>query len=947
MQGERLTLFEFVSEAKEHLANVTDDLLALEKQEGEAARYRIDRLFRAMHSVKGGAGFFGRRTVEELAHLMETVLGQLRQGRVSADAALTDVLLAGTDRIYTLLDDIERSNDADISAVRDRLQQLLADAEPEQPLQAVEAAQPRKDLPYRYRLQIDLAEHCRRQGSSPMLLFKALQRHGNLLEPSLQPAPADLRRSLPDGPLLYEATYASRLGVEELRQVLRLRPDQVAPLAAAPSPAVSVTSAEKPAAAGTVLPQSVRINLPLLDRLMTLAGELVLVRNQALQSVQVVDVPLRQVVHRLNNVTTALQETVMLTRMQPVDHLFGKFPRLVRDLARQLGKQIELTLDGTEVELDKTILETLSDPLTHLIRNACDHGIESPAVRLAVGKPAVGRILLRAHHEGGQIRIEARDDGQGIDPDVIRRKVVEKGLRTPAELERLNERETLALILLPGFSTAAAVTDVSGRGVGMDVVKTNVEQLGGSLEIESKPGLGTAFQLRLPLTLAIIPCLMVVVDEQRFAVPQKNLEEVLCVRDGAALKIEQAHDQEMVRLRNRLLPLVRLSEVLQRRRPFTAATRADIVRKHHARTDAPPPLNFIAVVKVGGERCGLIVDRILGTEEIVVKPLHALLKSLRCFSGATILGDGQVSLILDVEGIARHAGALQTGVLASTTPPAAQPEADRQAVLLFRHGDREQFAVPLSMIRRIEMIRPAQLECVGDQEFVAVEGTPIRVVRLEQHLRISPAADQPIMFLLLPRHINQPLGILITSLIDSATLAIELNTQSFREEGVLGSAIIGGQMTLFLDLFRIADRVEGSRPGKTASLPQKRKRRILLVEDTQFFRQLVRGYLEAEDFEVETANHGALGLERLATGRFDLVISDIEMPVMDGWTFARAVRQRDRDVPMLALTTLSSASDRARAVECGFDRYEVKLDRERLRTTVAEMLLGQEAGAAP
>ncbi|MBL8799442.1 MAG: chemotaxis protein CheW [Planctomycetia bacterium] len=932
MQGERLTLFEFVSEAKEHLANVTDDLLALEKQQGDAARYRIDRLFRAMHSVKGGAGFFARRTVEELAHRMETVLGQLRQGRLTADAALTDALLAGTDRIYALLDDIERSNDADIADVCARLRPFLESA-PASPLGTA----------VRYRLQLDLAEHCRRQGRTPSLLVRALQQYGQIIEPHLQSPPTDLRRGPPDGPLLFEAIYASNLGLDELRAALQLQPEQLTPIAGESAPPAECSVA-KPE---TVQPQSVRIHLPLLDRLMSLAGELVLVRNQALQSVQAADVPLRQVVHRLNSVTTALQETVMLTRMQPVDHLFGRFPRLVRDLARQLDKQIELTLDGTEVELDKTILESLSDPLTHLVRNACDHGLETSALRLAAGKPASGRLLLRAHHEGGQIRIEVRDDGRGIDPQAIRRKALEKGLRTAAELDRLSERETLALILLPGLSTAAAVTDVSGRGVGMDVVKTNLEQLGGSLEIESRPGLGTAFHLRLPLTLAIIPCLMVTVDGERFAVPQKSLEEVLCVRDGAALRIECAHDQEMVRLRHRLLPVVRLAEVLQRRRPFNAATRAEIVRKHHADGHGVQPLTFIVVVRMGGERCGLVVDGILGTEEIVVKPLHPLLKSLPCFSGATVLGDGRVSLILDVEGIARQAGVLQAGVLASAAPAVAAPEADRQAVLLFRHGDREQFAVPLSMIRRIEMIAPGQIERVGDSEFVALEGTPIRVVRLEHYLRIAPAADQPIMFLLLPRHLARPIGVLITSLIDSVTLPIELDTDCVREDGVLGSALINEQITLFLDLFRLGDRIEQGRAAQTAAAPRPARQRILLVEDTQFFRQVVRGYLEADGYHVETANHGGEGLERLAAGRFELVISDIEMPVMDGWTFARAVRARDFDVPLLALTTLSSDSDRARAAECGFDRYEVKLDREKLRAAVAAMLSGEEASVSP
>jgi two-component system chemotaxis sensor kinase CheA len=395
---------------------------------------------------------------------------------------------------------------------------------------------------------------------------------------------------------------------------------------------------------------TLRINVALLDRLMNLAGELVLVRNQAVRVADPADAQLRQVVQRLNAVTSGVQQAVMLTRMQPVSNLFGKFPRLVRDLAKQLGKQIELTTRGTEVELDKAILESLSDPLTHLIRNCCDHGIETPAERVAAGKPPQGHVLLHAHHEGGQIRIEVRDDGRGIDPDRVRRKALGQGLKTAAELAAMSTAELQALVLLPGFSTAEQVTEVSGRGVGMDVVKTNVEHVGGSLQIESSPGGGTSVHLRLPLTLAIIPCLIVTAGGQRYAIPQKDLEELVCLEGDKAGKVETANDQEVYRLRNRLLPLVRLSELLARPRPFDAAARAEILHR-------PRPANALvsfAVVKVGGERFGLVIDGFLNTEEIVVKPMHPVLKPLRIFSGATIMGDGRVALILDTGSLVRR-----------------------------------------------------------------------------------------------------------------------------------------------------------------------------------------------------------------------------------------------------------------------------------------------------
>jgi two-component system chemotaxis sensor kinase CheA len=711
---------------------------------------------------------------------------------------------------------------------------------------------------------------------------------------------------------------------------------------------------------------TIRIPVALVDRLMTLAGEVVLVRNQALRSSMVNDSTWRPMVQRLDAVTAELQDAVLRTRMQPVGNLFGKFPRMVRDLAKQLGKQIKLEVSGTEVELDKTILEALSDPLTHLIRNCCDHGVEAVDQRLAAGKPVEGRIQLSARHLGGQIYIEVRDDGRGLDAEKIKRKALEQGLRSSAELARLGEKDLLGLILLPGFSTAAEVTDLSGRGVGMDVVKTNLERLGGVLEIDSRSGLGTAFSLRLPLTLAIIPCLVVTVGPERYAIPQKDLEELVCLHaNHSRRRIEYAHDQEVFRLRDRLLPLVRLGEVLRRPAPFTAATRADILRHHAPREVASEgrrspgqsemtpnaqeqtvPVYF-AVVKVGSQRFGLIVDTILTTEEIVVKPMHATMKGLASFSGATIMGDGRVALILSIEGIARHAGvSFEVGQEQAVTAPDQLSRNETQTVLLFKYGPQEQFAVPLAMIRGIEMVRTSKIEHVGTREFLTVKGISTPVVRLDQFLSVSSCVNQEHMFLLLPKNVRRPFGLLLSAVIDTEALAIDLNPDALEADGLIGSAIIRGQMTLFLDIHRLADLMEARNRSPSAASPaghrHGQKKRILLVEDTQFFRQLVKGYLEAIGHEVTTANNGVEGLERLDQQSFDLVVSDIEMPGMDGWTFARRIRQRPdgASLPLLALTTLNNEADRQRAAACGFDRYEVKIDRDRFLSAVDGLLKG-------
>jgi two-component system chemotaxis sensor kinase CheA len=1002
--GNQALLHEFISEAREHLAAAGADLLALEKGGAEEAKPRFDRLFRAMHSIKGGAALAGCRQIGMLAHGLETVLDRLRDGRLSLDGAVTDALLAGADRVHTLLDDIDGSDEVDVAGVLARLEALAVRAPASPPLPQPATAGAPAGPPGQgvlYALRIDLAAYVRR-GGTPLPQFMAdLEAHGSVLETCLHVPDHDLIRGMPEGRVEYDCRIASPLSPDEITARLRLAPGELSvvpdsvpgPLgqSAIPEPTRDTgTDVPVTVPAGGEKPSTIRISVSLLDRLMALAGELVLVRNQALRAVGPDDTQMRGVVQRLNGLTTDVQQVVMLTRMQPVANLFGRFPRLVRDLSRQLGKQMQLTLDGTEVELDKSILEALADPLTHLVRNACDHGIETTASRLAAGKPAEGRILLHAHHEGGVIRIELHDDGRGIDPAVVRRAALERGLKTAAELAALTDAEAQALVLLPGFSTAERVTELSGRGVGMDVVRTNVEQLGGSLQIESTPGAGTRVHLRLPLTLAIIPCLIVADGNDRYAIPQRDLEELVClVGEQAAARVEYAYDQQVYRLRDRLIPLVRLSEVLARPAPFTAATRAEILRKHGgdgarkigangngprtpvlgapyaapstagtreaATGDAPgvaasgslPGLQAgpsaattvqFAVVKAGSQRFGLVVDQLLNTEEIVVKPLHSLLKPLRCYSGATIMGDGGVALILDSEGIARHAGL--TFDAARPAAAAAAPAAETQTILLFQYGPQEQFAVPLAMIRRIEEVPAARIERVGGREYVTVEGRPVRLLRLDRYLGVSPAPEQDVLYLLLPRHLKQSAGILISRVLDTENLELRLDTDGCRADGLVGTAVVRRRLTLFPDLDRLGDLLQADEGGPEPPALPRRRRRILLVEDTEFFRQLVKGYLENEGYDVVTAVNGALGLRELAGGAFDLVVSDIEMPEMDGWRLARAVREQlgRRDLPLLALTTLSSDQDRARALECGFDRYEVKIDRERFLESVSALL---------
>jgi two-component system chemotaxis sensor kinase CheA len=940
MAGQRTLMSEFVSEAKEHLSGIADDLLALEQHRDGPARDRIDRLFRAVHSVKGGAGFFGCKTIEELAHAMESVLERTREQELEIDAETIEALLGGADRITALLDDVEHSNNADVIAPLARLRGLLVQPF-STPAKNTFGEPPLADRQpghaYLFELQISFLECSRQRGWNPVEVLRRVQELGTIVNARLEvPKGATLGGELPTEGMVYHALFSTSQPPERFKATLGLDGIQLWVIEGEAAPVPPPTLSNPPPATNQPPPpNTVRIPVDLVDRLMTLAGELVLVRNQAVRTLDPREAALRPVVQRLDAVTSELQEAVLRTRMQPVGNLFGKFPRLVRDLAKQLGKQIELEVTGTEVELDKTILESLSDPLTHLIRNCCDHGIEAPEQRVRAGKPAEGRIRLAARHLGGQIYIEVRDDGRGVDPEAVRRKALEQGTRNAAELARLGDKDLLSLILLPGFSTAAAVTDLSGRGVGMDVVKTNLDRLGGALEMDSLPGRGTAFTLRLPLTLAIIPCLIVTAGGERYAVPQKDLEELIYVDPRQSkTRIEFAFDREVVRLRGQLLPLVRLGKLLL------------AVAREEASSPAKQEPSFVAVVKAGSRRFGLVVDGILTTEEIVVKPMHSALRGLACFAGATIMGDGRVALILSIEGIARQARVRFEAVSAQEPPVTTEAApAEMQTVLLFRYGLDEQFALPLAMIRRLVRIRPDRIERVGGREFVTVDSVPTQILRLDAFLKVSPCQDRSEMFLLLPRGLTRPLGVLVAEVIDTQALVLDVRPDVCPADGLLGSALIRGRLTLVPDLYRLGDRL-AAQEAPPALPPARDRRRVLLVEDTQFFRQLVKGYLETAGFDVVTATNGAEGLERLEAGAFDLVVSDIEMPVMNGYEFARAVRRR-RDgaaLPLLALTTLSSDADRERTQESGFDGHEVKIDRAPFLAAVSALLRDKVTG---
>jgi len=628
--------------------------------------------------------------------------------------------------------------------------------------------------------------------------------------------------------------------------------------------------------------------------------------------------------------------------MQVVGTVFGKFPRVVRDLSKQLGKQCRLTLEGEDVELDKSIIEAIGDPLTHLVRNSVDHGIESPEQRVNAGKPACGTVVLRAFHQAGKVNISISDDGAGIDATRLKEKAVSRGLITPEQAGDMSEREALRLIFHPGFSMAEKVTGVSGRGVGMDVVKTNIEKLGGAVGIDTQIGDGTTINVKLPLTLAIIPSLIVRCRENRFAIPQASISELVRIRAGdVATKIERVKNAEVFRLRGNLLPLVRLDQAL------------DL----HTETDEQEngPVNII-VVETGHLRYGLVVDGLHDSEEIVVKPLGRHMQDCHCLAGATILGDGQVALILDVAGIAsRSELALpDEEQVAGAVDSHAVDGAETQTVLLFTNHPEEQFGIPMAVIARIERVLTDQLDSVGGREVLQYCGASLPLFRLENHIKASPAPDTRKVYVVVFSVHGREAGLIVPTLVDIREVPTNVDTCTFSEPGVIGSVEVNKKAMRLLDLYKLtqvahpelfaeSETIETHHVGNVFQDEDDGETpTILVAEDSGFFRKQVTGYLEEAGYEVVDCEDGLIAWNTLQErgGEFDLVVTDVEMPNMDGCQLARHIKDEPTlsHLPIIALTSLASEEDMQRGMEAGIDDYQVKLDRERLMAAVAKYL---------
>lgn len=681
--------------------------------------------------------------------------------------------------------------------------------------------------------------------------------------------------------------------------------------------------------------QSIRVNVDLLEDLMNMVSELVLTRNQLLQITRNMDnselgVPLQ----RLSQCTTELQENVMKTRMQPIGNAWAKLPRIVRDLTVELDKKIELEMLGADTELDRQVLELIKDPLTHMVRNSADHGVESPAERIAAGKPEMGTIVLNAYHEGGHIIIEIKDDGRGINPEKLSKKILEKGLATEGELAGMSEAQIQKFIFHPGFSTAEQVTSVSGRGVGMDVVRSNIEKIGGTIDMVSTVGKGSVFSIKIPLTLAIVAGLIVKAQEERYAIPQISVLELVRATSAEKAgdndhKIEMINDTPVLRLRNRLLPLVYLNEVLG----FESREETE----ERESTD-----DFIVVSQVGAFTFGIVVDQVFDTEEIVVKPVAPILKDLEIYSGNTILGDGSVIMILDPNGIASMAN---QGV-----SDAADDEDDQEMVrraasnekesmLVFRAGQDHPRAVPLSLVARLEEIDIDSVESSDGRLMVQYRGALMPLVLADESMSLRESGSQPVL-VFTDRQFT--MGLAVDEILDIVEDELEIKLASDKN-GVIGSAVINGKasevidVTYFLGL-AFPDWLASKDMSEEAT-SSRSSENVLVVDDSDFFRNMLRPILSVAGYNVTAVNCAEAALDLLEAGdRFDLIISDIEMPDMSGYEFAQAVRDNAdwADTRLVALSALSGEGDVNRGFEAGFDDYVAKFDKDTLLRSLSQ-----------
>jgi two-component system chemotaxis sensor kinase CheA len=937
-------LGEFLTETAESLGEVDVELVNLEQNPND--HDLLASIFRIVHTIKGTCGFIGLARLETLAHAGENVLGKFRDRELEVTPEAITVVLASIDRIKMILAHIEETEAEPEGEDTDLIAQLNEIAEGRIPSGLTTAAG----------APAAADEAHEEMSEAEMEMASAMEAEAEP-EPEPEPAPEagddeigarpgevsldELERIFQeaDGPeggseaAIDEATADSAAPSVEAAPEPEPEPEAQLPAAPAKVPATTNKAPvpvedEKRAKDSALSNQTIRVNVELLENLMTMVSELVLTRNQLLQlsrSEEIESERFTVPLQRLSQVTTELQEGVMKTRMQPIGNAWSKLPRIIRDLSIELGKKIELQMYGADTELDRQILELIKDPLTHMVRNSADHGLEMPDARRAAGKSETGHVVLNAYHEGGHIIVEISDDGAGIDPERIKAKAIQKGLTTEAEAAQMSDQQILQFIFKAGFSTAEQVTAVSGRGVGMDVVRTNIEKIGGTIDLKATVGKGSSFKIKIPLTLAIVSALIVETAGERYAIPQLSVLELVRTGEGSDHKIEEIQGTPVMRLRERLLPLISLRSHLD----LEGGDMEEIE-------------SFVVVTQVGPYQFGILVDRVFDTEEIVVKPVAPILRELTVFSGNTILGDGAVIMILDPNGIAAETGEILVPQDKFKDEEALRLDTDDiTSLLLFRSGAGGPKAVPLSLVARIEMIDLSKVETSEGRPLIQYRGELMPLVPCVGAKELEREGGRPALVFTEGR---RSMGMVVDEILDIVEETINIGMEA-DAPGMMGSSIISGQATDVIDAGFYLTKAFGDW-FRTQNLPapgqngKKSRKKLLLVDDSAFFRNLMAPVLSSAGYQVTAVDSAAAALELHDQGHdFDAIVTDIEMPNMDGFELARRITTNSRwkKTPIVALTSRTNASDIEKGHEVGFHDYIEKLDRDSLLERLPEM----------
>jgi two-component system chemotaxis sensor kinase CheA len=922
---------EFFSEAEEIIARVNLNLAKFESS-GRSEDI-IDSLYRDIHTLKGSAQLFGFSGIGIIGHALEACLEPVRSKHIALADDLVNMAYACMDFIGRIIKDPEKDLKKDPSCARE-IELFVAGL--------VEVATEAINGNYKFSsgATLPIDDHVQYRQELKRFLPTEYSPDSTFVGVS-QPSSAKA--------LLGQ----SKTNTNSHPKALLLSDASEKPMSQAPSTKEPISIKPKIDSenndGSTSESSTIRVQINLLDRLMNLVGEMVLVRNQVLQYNQKnEDYEFLNLSQRLDLVTSELQENVMKTRMQPIGSVLTKFQRVVRDISRELNKQIEFTVKGAETELDKSLLESIKDPLTHIIRNSCDHGLESADDRRSAGKSETGHVLVRAFHEGGQVVIEITDDGRGLNLPKILAKAVEKKIVPAEKANSLSEREVAQLIFAPGFSTADQVSAISGRGVGMDVVKTNIEKAGGIVDLSTEMGKGTTLRLRIPLTLAIVPAMIVCSGKQFFAIPQVKLQELVRVdMDGDGPKIEFLQGQPIFRLRGQLLPLIFINNILN-------------LTENPDHSESQVRILNIVVLAGDGDPFGLVVDEIRDTADIVVKPLPQFLKRLNVYSGATIMGDGTVSLILDVVGVAEKAN-IQTGTNKKATQEAQALATSRnvnqetQELLFFELNGLGKYCLPLILVQRLEEFSRSQIESSGKERIVKYRNSILPLISLNAYLKTKPAESSEIsekISVIVVSKRRRLFGIEVNQIFDVINLSSEIETPLQETPGVLGNVISGDEIATVVDVLGIIEDIIGSDPAgiqgaqKTITpLKSKKPLRILFAEDTPFFVKHVQKILTDLNIECVHALDGEAAMKILRSStpeKFDLILSDIEMPNMNGFQLAEFVRKDAHwnKIPMIALTTRFREADVKKGLESGFNQYLEKLKADQLVEAIKTQLGG-------